>query len=163
MTGIVASRIRLVTLPETGDAFTHDPFHNERIAAVTGLIGNSHFQPLNDNAGPYALAMAIEEHRLVMRVSNSQEIELPTLVLSLTPYRRLIRDYFLTIESYEQARAAATREKLETIDMARRSLHNEGAELLSTRLNDKIDMDFETARRLFTLVCSLHRGKIALV
>lgn len=116
------------------------------------------FQPLNDNNGPYALRLSVEESRLVFRMRNALDEDIQMLVLSGMPYRRLIHDYFLVLESHEAARRmAATRDRLEALDMARRSLHNEGAELLSSRLKDRISMDFETARRLFTLICVLYR------
>jgi len=85
------------------------------------------------------------------------------LVLSLKPYRRLIQDYFLMLESYEQARHSATRDKLEAIDMGRRGIHNEGADLLLSRMESKITMDHETARKLFTLICVLHKTHVRLV
>jgi uncharacterized protein (UPF0262 family) len=118
---------------------------------------------LNDNAGPYGVTLSIAEGRLVMQMKNAQKEETPALVLSLSPYRRLIQDYFLMIESYEKARLSATREKLEAIDMGRRGLHNEGAELFKSRLEGKIELDFETARKFFTLICALHRSHFKLV
>jgi uncharacterized protein (UPF0262 family) len=146
-------------LADEANAFLQD----ERRAALADLLGNSHFQPRNDNNGPYALQISIEEGRLVLRMRNARQEELNTLVLSLKPYRRMIQDYFLILESYENARHHATREKLEAIDMARRALHNEGAELLIGRMTEKIDMDFDTARRIFTLICVLHRGNARLM
>lgn len=140
------------------DSGTGTLLQDERRAALADLLGNSHFQPRNDNCGPYALQISIEEGRLILRMRNARQEELNMLVLSLKPYRRMIQDYFLILESYENARHHATREKLEAIDMARRALHNEGAELLIGRMTEKIDMDFDTARRLFTLICVLHRG-----
>jgi uncharacterized protein (UPF0262 family) len=145
------SRICRLSLPGSTGTF----MDSERQAALDALATESHFQPRNDNHGPYDLQLSLEDSRLVIRIRNAQSAELSALVLSLKPYRRLIQDYFLMMESYEQARHNAQREKLEAIDMARRALHNEGAELLIDRLQDKIDMDFETARRLFTLICVL--------
>lgn len=136
------------------------PICKEREAALSDLLHQSHFQPRNDNYGPYAVQLSVEDSRLVLRMKNARAQELNALVLSLKPYRRLIQDYFLMLQSYEQARQHATREKLEAIDMARRALHNEGAELLISRLTDKIDMDFETARRFFTLICALDKTNV---
>ena len=133
------SHISDLTLWEKREAGAHLPLQGEQRAARDDLVNNSHFQPHNDNNGPYALQMSIEDGRLVLQMKNAQAQELSTLVLSLKPYRRLIQDYFLMLQSYDQARQHATREKLEAIDMARRSLHNEGAELLMGRLKDKID------------------------
>ena len=135
----------------------------ERNTALHDIMAGCHFQPLNDNSGPYGISLSIEDGRLVLRMRNAQQAELPALALSLSPYRRLIQDYFLMIESYEAARQHATREKLEAIDMGRRGLHNEGAELLKKRLADKIDIDFETARKFFTLLCVLHKTHMKLV
>lgn len=139
------------------------PLRKEQELAINDLIRQSVFQPLNDNHAPYALRLSIEDGKLVIRMRNAQETDLSMLVLSLKPYRRLIQDYFLMLQSYEAARHHATREKLEAIDMGRRGLHNEGAELLIARLKNKIEIDFETARRLFTLICALHRNTIRLL
>ena len=138
-------------------------FHEEQKTLLSELLQHNHFQPHNDNNGPYALQLSIEDARLVMRIQNAHNRDLNALVLSLKPYRRLIQDYFLMLQSYEQARQHATREKLESIDMARRALHNEGAELLIERLKDKIEIDFETARKLFTLICVLHKTNMQLI
>lgn len=157
------SRIIELQLPDKDTFVAPDHMKRERQSALADILNQSHFQPRNDSSGPYALHMAIEESRLVFRMKNSLQQELSALVLSLKPYRRLIQDYFLMLQSYEQARAHATREKLEAIDMARRALHNEGAELLMGRLEEKIDMDFETARRIFTLICVLHKTNLQLM
>lgn len=132
----------------------------ERDAAVQDLIETGSFQPVNDDNGPYKIGVSIEDNRLVIRTNDKQGEELPMLILGLKPYKRIIQDYFLMIESYEKARITSTREKLEAIDMGRRGLHNEGAELLIHRLKDKIDMDFDTARRFFTLICVLHKTNV---
>ena len=134
----------------------------ERNTAQHDLINTGKFNVLAHPQGPYDIVLSIEEHRLVLRIRNTDGHDLPMLVLSLKPYRRVIEDYFLIIASYEEARRNGVLQKLETIDMARRGLHNEGAELLRERLADKIDMDFETARRFFTLICALHRNHVKL-
>ena len=130
----------------------------EQSAALKDLLAAGHFQPLNDNNGPYDINLSVEDGRLVLRIRNAAGQDLQILALSLSPYRRLIMDYFMVIDSYEIARREATPDKLEAIDMARRSLHNEGAEKLQARLKSKIDLDFTTARRFFTLICTLHRA-----
>lgn len=135
----------------------------ERDAAIDDLTHHATFRPVNDDHGPYDVSLSIEENRLVIRTSNENKEDLPLLALSLSPYRRIIQDYFLMIESYEKARITATREKLEAIDMGRRGLHNEGAELLQNRLKDKIEIDFNTARRLFTLICVLHTENVKML
>jgi uncharacterized protein (UPF0262 family) len=95
----------------------------------------------------------------VFEMTNTNSEVLPILVLSLKPYKRLIQDYFMMVNSYEEALVGANPSRIEAIDMGRRGLHNEGAEMVAERLADKIKMDDDTARRLFTLICVLHDGK----
>lgn len=123
--------------------------------ALADLALSGHFQPLNDENGPYRLDISVEEHRLVLKIKNADGADLPMLILSLSPYKRIIYDYFLMIESYERMRGEGNLQKLEPIDMARRGLHNEAADMMRERLKDKIEIDHDTARRLFTLVCAL--------
>ncbi len=127
----------------------------ERDRALADLRENSVFQPLNDKNGPYRLDISLQEQRLVFETKNANNIVLPLLILSMKPYKRLMQDYFLMIESYERVRVEGTLQNLEPIDMARRGLHNEAAEMMRERLADKIAIDHDTARRLFTLVCAL--------
>lgn len=158
------SRITALTLPGDIEGIViPEHMQRERQSALSDLLRQSHFQPRNDNHGPYSLQLSIEEARLVLRMKNALEQDLNILAVSLRPYRRLVHDYFLMLQSYEQARQHATSDKLEAIDMARRALHNEGAELLRNRLDDRIEIDFETARRLFTLICVLHKNAIRLL
>lgn len=132
----------------------------DRQIALKDLKVGSVFKPKGDESGPYKLALSIEDNRLVFRGENANGDEMPMLVLSLTPYKRLIKDYFMIVQSYDEAVRNGNPSKIEAIDMGRRGLHNEGAELLLERLEDKIEMDLDTARRLFTLICVLHSGKI---
>ena len=127
--------------------------------ALRDIRNDNFFQPDNDKNGPYHLNLYIEENKLVFNIKNKNEEDLPFLVLSLKPYSRLIKDYFIIMQSYNDALNNGKPSRIEAIDMGRRGLHNEGAELLIERLNDKIDLDFNTARRLFTLICTLHSGK----
>lgn len=130
----------------------------EKEMAVKALVEGSVFHPLNhDGAGPYELELGIHDGRLVIGMLDGEGQALPTHILSVKPYSRLVRDYFMMVESYEQMRMTGTAGQLEAIDMGRRGLHNEGADLLIDRLKDKIRLDHETARRLFTLICVLHR------
>lgn len=131
----------------------------ESDTAISDLIKEGVFHPLNNNNGPYCIELSIQNNRLIFQMKNDDKEDIPSLILSLSPYRRIIRDYFLMIESHETARKAGQRAKLEPIDMARRGLHNEAAQIMMERLEDKIEMDFETARRLFTLICALHLGQ----
>ena len=151
------SRIRKLSLSGMDSQESSVSLFDEQRTALHDLTQGGHFQPAGDSYGPYDLRLSIEENRLVFRLRNVKEEDLPLLALSLQPYRRLIHDYFLMVQGYEESRRSAPPERLEAIDMGRRSLHNEGAELLTERLKGKIDMDFETARRLFTLICVLHR------
>ncbi len=134
----------------------------ERDQAVADLIRQGVFHPPG-GTGPYNVRLSIEDGRLVIRMKDASGTDLTAHVLSLNPYRRIIADYFMMIESYEAAKHGAMCGKLEAIDMGRRGVHNEGAELLQSRLSGKIDMDHETARKLFTLICILHRGHARLV
>jgi len=121
------------------------------------------FQPIkNQGSGPYALSLSVEENRLVFRIENDAGDELPMLVLSLKPYKRLVKDYFMIVRSYDEAMREGKPSRIEAIDMGRRGLHNEGAEGLQERLADKIEMDFDTARRLFTLICVLHAQNLTM-
>lgn len=128
----------------------------ERDTAMADLRQDGLFLPANDENGPYSLDLGIHNKHLVFQIKNANGVTLPSLMLSLNPYRPIIRDYFLMIESYEQARIEGKQAKLEPIDMARRGLHNEAADLMIERLKDKVTIDHDTARRLFTLICVLH-------
>lgn len=136
---------------------------HERSQALADLAAHSHFQPHNDNHGPYDVKLSVQNGYLVMGLQNSDTQDLQTMALSLRPYQRVIHDYFLMIRSYEEARSNAGPEKLEAIDMGRRGIHNEGAQMLMDRLEGKIEMDFETARKFFTLICVLHRTDLSLI
>ena len=132
----------------------------ERRIAIFDLLEQNHFAPqrkhADDYAGPYRLSLRVEEGRLALDLSREDKSHLETLVLGLARFRRPIRDYFAICDSYYQAIRSASPAQIETIDMARRGVHNEAAELLKERLEGKIDVDFDTARRLFTLICVLH-------
>lgn len=152
------SRINTVSLLEQASDETR-LMHMDRDIALNDLRETSMFQPLKDHNGPYTLELYIEDNRLIFHIENSKGQELPYLVLSLTPYRRLIKDYFMICQSYDEAVREGKPSRVEAIDMGRRGIHNEGAELLRERLENKIDLDIETARRIFTLICVLHSGK----
>ena len=132
----------------------------ERRIAIFDLIEDNHFAPQRQHpdgyAGPYKIALAVEEGRLAIAIRREDDTPLETLVLAMGRFRRPIKDYFAICDSYYQAIRQATPQQIETVDMARRALHNEAAELLKERLEGKIEVDFDTARRLFTLICVLH-------
>jgi len=155
--GATAATARLVDveLDESIGRSTPDVEH-ERAVAIFDLIEENSFQPVNDSAGPYRLKLSLAESRLVFAISRENGEAVVTHILSLTPLRRIIKDYYMICESYYDAIRSSTPSQIEAIDMGRRGLHNEGSQTLKDRLNGKIDIDFDTARRLFTLVCVLH-------
>lgn len=128
--------------------------------ALEDILKDGTFCPAGNDNGPYDVSLSIEDGRLVLRIKDRAKDDVNMLVLSLRPYKRILTDYFMMIESYEQMRRTGSREKLEAIDMGRRGLHNEGAEMLQNRLKNHVEMDFETARRFFTLICVLHKGTV---
>lgn len=130
---------------------------HERAVAIFDLIEENRFSPTGDETGgPYRLMLSVAESRLVFSISRDDQTPVVTHMLSLTPFKRVIKDYFMICESYYEAIRTSTPSQIEAIDMGRRGLHNEGSQTLMDRLSGKIDMDFDTARRLFTLVCVLH-------
>ena len=153
-------RIIDVALDERTILWRSADIEQERRIAIFDLLEDNHFAPQRRHpdgyAGPYRLALSVEEGRLALAIKREDETPLETLVLALGRFRRPIRDYFAICDSYFQAIRASTPQQIETIDMARRGIHNEAAELLTERLEGKIEVDFETARRLFTLICVLH-------
>ncbi|MGE0046347.1 MAG: UPF0262 family protein [Hyphomonadaceae bacterium] len=136
-------------------AATSEALHERRIAIFDLLEGNE-FALEELDTGPYALMLSIQDARLVFDVKTETGEAARTIVLSLTPFRSIIKDYFLVCDSYYAAIRNATPTQIEAIDMGRRGLHNEGSELLAQRLSGKIRVDHDTARRLFTLICALH-------
>jgi uncharacterized protein (UPF0262 family) len=129
---------------------------HERQVAVFDLLESNSFELVNGFAGPYQVELALREANLIFRIDDDAGDERCEITLSMRPFRRLIKDYFLICESYFQAIRNASPSRIEAIDMGRRGLHNEGAEKLEGALDGKIKVDRETARRLFTLVCVLH-------
>jgi uncharacterized protein (UPF0262 family) len=129
---------------------------HERAVAIYDLIEENLFSPDGHDGGPYALTISLQDGRLVFDIRSEAGDPVVAHILSLTPLRRVIRDYFAICESYYAAIRNASPSQIETIDMARRSIHNEGSELLKERLAGKVTIDFATARRLFTLVSVLH-------
>ncbi|KQZ79061.1 hypothetical protein ASD64_11895 [Mesorhizobium sp. Root157] len=158
MPGHDPNRNRLidVELDETIGRSTPDVEH-ERAVAIFDLIEENNFRPVTDDgSGPYKLKLSLAESRLIFAVSRENGTTVVTHILSLTPFRRIVKDYYMICESYYDAIRSATPSHIEAIDMGRRGLHNEGSQTLLDRLSGKIDIDFDTARRLFTLVCVLH-------
>ncbi|NWH07324.1 MAG: UPF0262 family protein [Alphaproteobacteria bacterium] len=149
-------RIVEVAIDENSIAALNPDIEHERRVAVFDLIEENSFRPVNSDGGPYVLRLALEEGRLVFDIMTEAREPHGKIILSLTPFRRVIKDYFLICESYFHAIKTATPSQIEAIDMGRRGLHNEGSQILKERLDGKVEIDFDTARRLFTLICSLH-------
>jgi uncharacterized protein (UPF0262 family) len=129
---------------------------HERAVAIYDLVEENSFAPVGHDGGPYCLKLQVVGNRLIFDIRTQDDRPVVAHHLSLTPFRRLVKDYFLVCESYYQAIRTATPNQIEAIDMGRRGLHDEGSELLMERLRDKVAVDFDTARRLFTLITVLH-------
>jgi uncharacterized protein (UPF0262 family) len=134
----------------------------DRRQAVADLLAGNSFDPLGVPGGPFTLHLCVRDGRLVFDIRNAAGESVRAVALALGPFRRLIKDYHMIVESHELAvgevgSGGAQEARIQAIDMGRRGLHNEGAELLVARLDGRIGLDFETARRLFTLVCALHQ------
>jgi uncharacterized protein (UPF0262 family) len=149
-------RIAAIALDEHSVLRRTAEIEKERASAICDLLAENHFAPVGSNGGPYHLHLAIAENRLVFTIHLSNGHNHGRIVLSLNPFRRVVRDYFLICESYYAALREAPRARVEALDMSRRGLHNEGSALLIQGLKGKVDLDFETARRLFTLISVLH-------
>lgn len=152
------SKINKIELKGTKSLPDKHLLQRDQNLALKDILVKNHFQPKGDADGPYAVEISIEESRLVFRIKNAKLESLPMLVLSPKPYKRLIQDYFMIVNSYDDAVLEGKPSRIEAIDMGRRGLHNEGATLLMERLENKIELDLDTARRLFTLICVLHAG-----
>ena len=129
---------------------------HERAVAVFDLLEENVFDLQGTAEGPYCLMIGIRENRLVLDIRDGDEVALEEVILPLTALRSLIRDYFRVCDAYYEAIKTATPSRIEAIDMGRRGIHDEGAEILRRRLSSKIEMDTQTSRRLFTLICVLH-------
>jgi uncharacterized protein (UPF0262 family) len=153
-------RIIDVKLDERTILWRNEDIEQERRVAVFDLLESNYFR-LRTKApeecrGPYRIMLRIHDGRLAIDVDDAEGRRLDTVVLALSPFRRVVREYFAICESYYQAVRQATAAQIETVDMARRAIHNEAAETLLERLSSHIEVDFDTARRLFTLICVLH-------
>jgi len=153
-------RIAHIELDEATIIWRNADIEQERRIAIYDLIEENVFKPLRamerGATGPYRLKLAVQDGRLLMSIADKDDQLLEELLLGLGRFRRPIREYFAICDSYYQAIRKATPMEIETIDMARRGVHNGAAELLLERLEGKVETDFATARRLFTLICVLH-------
>lgn len=148
-------RLGTVEIDERSLAAMSRDQEQERQIAIFDLLEANYFAPDGAAGGPYGLRMSLADARLILDIDGPGYER--RHILSLTPFRGLIRDYFLICESYYEAIRRATTQQIEALDMGRRGLHNEASQLLRSRLEGKIDTDLDTARRLFTLICALYR------
>ena len=151
-----SKRIVAVTLDEESIGRSGPDIEHERAIAIYDLVEENLFAPEGAAGGPYALHLGMTGNRLMFDIRKEDGTPVVVHLLSLTPFRGIVKDYFMICDSYYQAIRTATPDKIEAIDMGRRGIHDEGSRTLQERLNGKVRVDFETARRLFTLICVLH-------
>jgi uncharacterized protein (UPF0262 family) len=154
--GAVRSRLISIKLDERSIARANPNIAHEREVAIYDILDANSFVLEGRDDGPYSLVLSMAEDRLVLTVGNETSEAIITHVLSLSPIRRVMKDYFIVCDTYYQAIRAAPPSRIQSIDIGRRALHDEGSRLLIERLKGKIMVDHDTARRLFTLVCALH-------
>ncbi len=150
------NRLVAVTLDEASIGSSSRDIEHERAVAIYDLIEENSFAPVGHDKGPYALHIGIKENRLVLDIRHEGGKPVIAHLLSLTPFKRIVKDYFLICDSYYAAIRTATPDRIEAIDMGRRGLHDEGSRILQDAIKRKVTVDFDTARRLFTLLCVLH-------
>lgn len=148
-------RLSAITLDEASVVYRSRAIEQEREVAIYDLLEANVFKPEGSPGGPYHLHLGMEDNRLVLDISREDGSEQGWVFLSLAPLRKTVKDYFLVCDSYYKAIRTAPPHQIESLDMARRTLHDEGARELQARLADKVQSDFDTARRLFTLICVL--------
>jgi len=151
-----AQRLVAVTLDEASIGRSGPDVEHERAVAIYDLLEDNSFAPNDDDSGPYALHLSISDNRLVLDIRTEDGKPVMAHLLSLTPFRRIVKDYFMLCDSYYDAIRTAPPDRIEAIDMGRRGLHDEGSRILQERLRHKVKVDFDTARRLFTLISVLH-------
>ena len=148
-------RLSQITLDEASVVNRSRAIEQEREVAIYDLLDDNLFKPEGSPGGPYHLTLGVEESRLILDLRLEDGIEHARLTLSLAPLRKTVKDYFLVCDNYYKAIRTAPPHQIEALDMARRTLHDEGARELQARLTGKVETDFDTARRLFTLICVL--------
>jgi uncharacterized protein (UPF0262 family) len=151
-------RLRSVVIDEESLAAVSRDQEQERQVAIFDLLEDNSFQPEGGSGGPYDLKIGLIDNRLAFDIAAEGYHH--ALLLSLTPLRAVIKDYFIVCASYYDAIRNATPHQIEALDMSRRALHNEGSAMLAARLEGKVATDLATARRLFTLICALHRRDV---
>jgi uncharacterized protein (UPF0262 family) len=149
-------RLTAVTLDEASLGSSSDDVEHERRVAIYDLLQDNVFRPDGHDGGPYALQLGISGNRLVFDIRRADGAPVIAHMLSLAPFRRIVKDYFTVCDSYYAAIRTATPDRIEALDMGRRALHDEASHIVMERLKRKVDIDFDTARRLFTLITVLH-------
>jgi len=149
-------RIAKITLDERSVVRLNTDVDHERAVAITDLLSENSFVPTSALAGPFHLHLGVAENRLLLDIHDTKDKKLEQVVLPLSPFRKIVKDYFMICGSYYNAMREASPAKIEAIDMGRRALHDEGGEKLRERLAERVEVDLNTARRLFTLLCVLH-------
>lgn len=149
-------RLIAINLDEASISRPNANVDHEREVAIFDILDNNTFRVVGRSDGPYRLNLAIADERLVFAVGTEARDGVVTHLLSLSPLRRIMKDYFIVCDSYYQAIRTQPPSRIQAIDMGRRGLHDEGSRLLMQRLEGKIELDHDTARRLFTLICTLH-------
>jgi len=150
------TRIAKIFLDEQTVVNRSPQVEHERKVAIYDLLENNHFSLVGGPQGPYVLRLSIEENRLAFDVRDINDQPIKRFMLALSPFRSIVREYLMVCDSYYKAITTSSPSQIEAIDMGRRGLHNDGSEVLEERLKGKADLDHNTARRLFTLVCVLH-------
>ena len=149
------NRLVAVTLDETSIGSSYPDVAHDRATAIYDLTEANSFRPVGHKGGPYSLGISLKDNRLVLDIRTEDGKPVIAHLLSLTPFKRIVKDYYLICDSYYAAIRSAAPAQIEAIDMGRRGLHDEGSHILQDAIKNKITVDFDTARRLFTLVCVL--------
>jgi uncharacterized protein (UPF0262 family) len=149
-------RLVAITLDENSIGRSGPDVEHERAVAIYDLLEDNTFAPEGKARGPFKLHLSITGNRLVFDIRRANDVPVMAHLLALSPLRRIVKDYFMICDSYYDAIRTATPDRIEALDMGRRALHDEGSQLLMERLKSKVRVDFDTARRLFTLICVLH-------
>jgi len=149
-------RLVKITLDERSVVRRNADIEHERAVAIFDLLEENSFAVAGDVPGPFHLHLGIEENRLVLDIRSTADEPIDRVLVPLSPFRSIVKDYFLVCESYFAAIRTASPSRIEAIDMGRRALHNEGASLLHERMSEHVALDHITARRFFTLLCVLH-------
>ena len=152
----IKRRLVSVVLDEESIGRSNPDVEHERQVAIYDLLEQNSFAPVDHDEGPYTLHLSITGNRLVFDIRLENGAPVVAHLFSLTPLRRIVKDYYMICDSYYQAIRTATPDKIEAIDMGRRAIHNDGSRILIERLKGKVAVDLDTARRIFTLICVLH-------